>query len=64
LFAWRVLFDLDVNAATISWRQPEALWNRIPDASLAVLPGCAHNAHMEKPDMFNMIVHDFLRDSA
>ncbi len=46
------------------WRQPEALWNRIPDASLAVLPGCAHNAHMEKPDMFNMIVHDFLRDSA
>ena len=61
------LFDLLDSLAidrSYGWRQPEALWNRIPDASLAVLPGCAHNAHMEKPDMFNMIVHDFLRDSA
>lgn len=44
------------------WQQPEALWRRIPDANLAVLPGCAHNAHMEKPALFNAIVHDFLRD--
>ena len=42
------------------WSQPETLWQNIPDSQLAVLPGCAHNAHMEKPVMFNMIVEDFL----
>jgi pimeloyl-ACP methyl ester carboxylesterase len=43
------------------WRQPQSLWRNIPDANLAVLPGCAHNAHMEKPHLFNLVVHDFLR---
>lgn len=46
------------------WRQPESLWRNIPGANLAVLPGCAHNAHMEKPELFNLVVHDFLRASA
>lgn len=32
----------------------------IPDARLAIMPGCAHNAHLEKPDMFNQILADFL----
>ncbi len=27
---------------------------------LAVMPGCAHNAHLEKPALFNMIVDEFL----
>ena len=42
------------------WQQPEALWRGIADSSLAVVPGCAHNVHMEKPDMFNSIIGDFL----
>ena len=40
------------------------LWNGIPDAHLSVLPGCAHGAHLEKPDLFNLIVADFLATSA
>lgn len=43
-----------------AWPQPEALWKNIPHASLAVVPGCAHNVHLEKPDLFNRLVGDFL----
>jgi pimeloyl-ACP methyl ester carboxylesterase len=43
-----------------SWSQPEALWRGIPGCRLAVVPGCAHNVHMEKPAIFNAIVRDFL----
>ena len=43
------------------WSQPEALWRGIPGARLAVVPGCAHNVHMEKSEIFNAIVADFLR---
>lgn len=32
----------------------------LPDAQLAILPGCAHNAHLEKPDLFNQMLADFL----
>jgi pimeloyl-ACP methyl ester carboxylesterase len=42
------------------WSQPEALWRNIPGASLAVVPGAAHNVHLEKPELFNAIVEDFL----
>jgi len=42
------------------WSQPEALWRGITDSSLAVVPDCAHNVHMEKPDFFNYIIGDFL----
>ena len=42
------------------WDQPAALWNGIENSSLAVLPNSGHNAHMEKPDIFNAIVKDFL----
>lgn len=42
------------------WRQPEALWRAIPGCRLAVVPGCAHNVHMEKPAIFNAIIEDFL----
>lgn len=44
------------------WRQPEALWRGIANSSLAVVPGCAHNVHMEKSNLFNSIVGDFLLD--
>lgn len=36
------------------------LYRTIPDARLAIMPGCAHNAHLEKPDLFNQILADFL----
>lgn len=42
------------------WAQPEALWKGISNCALAVVPGCAHNVHMEKPEMFNAILGDFL----
>ena len=42
------------------WSQPEALWHGIPRCNLAVMPGCAHNAHMEKPFLFNAILEDFI----
>ncbi len=35
----------------------------IEHAELAVVPGCAHNVHLEKPDLFNRIVEDFLSDT-
>lgn len=45
------------------WSQPEALWRGIKDSSLAVLPGCGHNAHMEQPEIFNAIVRKFLPET-
>ncbi len=42
------------------WSQPEALWKGIPGASLSVVANAAHNVHLEKPALFNMIVEDFL----
>ena len=45
---------------TYHWQQIEQLWSLIPDAHLAVMPYCAHAAHMENPRLFNQIVGDFL----
>jgi len=42
------------------WGQPHALWKNIPNASLFVVPGCAHNVHLEVPDLFNGVVKSFL----
>ena len=42
------------------WSQPEALLRGIPDASLALMPGRGHNAHMEEPELFHRLVGDFL----
>ena len=42
------------------WPQIEALWRGIPNASLAVLPGCAHSAHLDRPELFQILVRDFL----
>ncbi len=43
-----------------AWHQIEQLWCTIPSASLAVVPGSAHAVHLEKPDIFNALVADFL----
>jgi len=42
------------------WSQPQALWRGIKGADLAVVPGAAHNVHLEKPDLFNRLIEDFL----
>ncbi|WP_367646642.1 alpha/beta fold hydrolase [Ruegeria arenilitoris] len=36
------------------------LWQEIPKTSLAVVPGCAHAVHAEKPELFQRLVSDFL----
>ncbi|WP_424965285.1 alpha/beta fold hydrolase [Dinoroseobacter sp. S375] len=48
---------------TYPWSQTERLWQSIDGASLAVIPDCAHAAHLEKPHLFNEILGDFLRAS-
>jgi pimeloyl-ACP methyl ester carboxylesterase len=44
------------------WPQPEKLWREIASAQLAVIPGCAHAVHLEKPYLFNAVLQDFLED--
>ena len=42
------------------WALPESLWQGIPDASLSVVSGCSHAVHLEKPELFNAILMDYL----
>ena len=42
------------------WSQIEQLWRGIASAGLAVVAGCSHAIHLEKPDIFNAILLDFL----
>lgn len=50
--------DLD---RSYTWElQPFTLWQEITHASLAVMPGCSHNAHLEHPQLFNQLLFDFL----
>jgi len=46
---------------TYPWSQPESLWRGIANSELCILPGCAHNVHMEKPTLFNAALGDFIR---
>jgi pimeloyl-ACP methyl ester carboxylesterase len=48
---------------TYPWAQTQLLWDTIRDAALAVVPGCAHAVHLEKPAMFNSLVLDHLSSS-
>ena len=45
---------------TYPWPQTEELWRSIQGACLAVVPDCSHASHLEKPDLFNAILEDFL----
>lgn len=42
------------------WRQVASLWEGIAGAELGVIPGASHAAHLEKPDIFNAMLRDFL----
>lgn len=46
------------------WPQIEALWQGLPDASLAVIPGTAHAVHLEKSAIFHALLDDFLAASS
>lgn len=46
------------------WPQVEALWQGLPDAALAVVPGTAHAVHLEKPALFHALLEDFLDGTA
>lgn len=48
----------------ISLEHTVAVYRAIPDAELAVIPGASHVAAMEKPDLVNTILLDFLRRDA
>jgi len=39
------------------------LWRGIPGAQLCILPGCAHNAHLEVSEVFNPLIARFLAGS-
>jgi 2-hydroxy-6-oxonona-2,4-dienedioate hydrolase len=45
---------------TYSWEQTHLLWTSIPNARLAVVPGCAHAVHAEKAHLVNTLISDFL----
>ena len=45
---------------TYTWAQQQTLWQTIKGARLAVIQGCAHATHLEKPALFNMVLQDFL----
>jgi 2-hydroxy-6-oxonona-2,4-dienedioate hydrolase len=48
------------NDRSYIWSQPCTLWQQIKNTNLAVMPGCSHNIHLEKVQLFNQIVFDFL----
>jgi pimeloyl-ACP methyl ester carboxylesterase len=45
---------------TYAWDQIAFLWQTLPQSSLAVVPGCAHAVHLEKPELFAGVLRDFL----
>ena len=42
------------------WNQQEVLNKGIANSKVEVVDGCAHNSHMEKPDLINSIIKSFL----
>jgi pimeloyl-ACP methyl ester carboxylesterase len=49
---------------TYHWPQIEQLWRSIPKTNLAVVPRCAHAVHLERPEVFNLLVSGFLAGSS
>lgn len=43
--------------------QSYRLWAGIANSQLCVVPGCAHNVHLERPELFTAIVLEFLTAS-
>ena len=49
---------------TYAWDQTALLWTTIRKARLAVVPGCAHAIHLEKPNLFAALLRDHLGTEA
>ncbi|PWJ20534.1 alpha/beta fold hydrolase [Jannaschia seohaensis] len=45
---------------TYQWPQIKRLWTGIPRTRLAVVPDAAHAVHLEKPELFDALLRDFL----
>ena len=43
-----------------NFNQIKTLNDNISNSDLKIIDGCSHNAHLEKPDEFNIIVKEFL----
>ena len=46
-----------------NFNQVKTLNNNIPNSDLKIIRGCSHNVHLEKPDEFNVIVEEFLKNN-
>lgn len=44
------------------WQQVESLWRNLANGELAVIPGAAHAAHLEKPKLFHLILDGFFAE--
>ena len=44
-----------------NFNQVETLNDNIPKSDLKIIKGSSHNAHLEKPNEFNLIVEEFLK---
>jgi pimeloyl-ACP methyl ester carboxylesterase len=43
-----------------NYKQVENLKKNIQNSSLEIIKDCSHNAHLEKPDEFNVLINNFL----
>ena len=41
------------------WNQQVILNQGISNSKVEIIDGCAHNSHMEKPDLINTIIKNF-----
>ena len=48
------------NDRSYDLNQQVILNNGIAESKLKLVDGCAHNSHMEKPELINQIIMDFL----
>jgi pimeloyl-ACP methyl ester carboxylesterase len=46
-----------------NFNQVKTLNDNIPNSDLKIIEGCSHNAHLEKPEEFNVTVNEFLKIS-
>jgi len=46
----------------MSVEHPSALFRAIPNSELAVVPGASHAVVIEKPELLNRVVLDFLEN--
>ena len=46
--------------ASYNFEQVDTLNKNIPNSDLAILKGCSHNVHLEKPQEFNKLVLNYL----